>query len=142
MSALSTRSTSYILCAVFLTPVRTDSSHNLTIQINSTHSPNHHAIFQQLPLRPLLLPLGFGKRRDHPRWSPRAGCCHRLCSTCHDPRQDRHLHRANICHTGNIGGSPIATTSMTGFSLIADSGNQFSMSSQLVGGDNRAYGTD
>jgi hypothetical protein len=43
---------------------------------------------------------------------------------------------------GNIGVSPIAATSMTGFSLIADSGNQFSTSPQLVGGNNKAYAAD
>jgi hypothetical protein len=38
--------------------------------------------------------------------------------------------------TGNIGVSPIAATAMTGFSLLADSGNQFSTSAQVVGTDN------
>jgi hypothetical protein len=37
--------------------------------------------------------------------------------------------------TGNIGVSPIAATAITGFSLLADSGNQFSKSAQVVGSD-------
>jgi hypothetical protein len=35
--------------------------------------------------------------------------------------------------TGNIGVSPIAATAVTGFSLLADSTNQFSTSAQVVG---------
>jgi hypothetical protein len=40
--------------------------------------------------------------------------------------------------TGNIGVSPIAATAITGFSLLADSGNQFSTSTQVVGQGNNA----
>lgn len=35
--------------------------------------------------------------------------------------------------TGNLGTSPIASTAITGFSLIADSTNTFSTSSQVTG---------
>jgi hypothetical protein len=41
--------------------------------------------------------------------------------------------------TGNIGVSPIAATAITGFSLIADSTNVFSTSSQVIG---RVYAAD
>lgn len=41
--------------------------------------------------------------------------------------------------TGNIGVSPIAASAITGFSLIADSTNTFSMSSQVTG---RVYAAD
>jgi len=41
--------------------------------------------------------------------------------------------------TGNIGVSPVAATAMTGFSLIADSSNKFSTSTQITG---QAYASD
>jgi hypothetical protein len=41
--------------------------------------------------------------------------------------------------TGDIGVSPIAATAITGFGLTADSGNEFSTSTQIVGG---AYAAD
>jgi hypothetical protein len=41
--------------------------------------------------------------------------------------------------TGNIGVSPLAATSITGFSLIADSSNVFSMSAQVTG---KVYAAD